>query len=312
MKVKHIIAIITFLSLNGILSSCLLQGDSQNTPPGAVSPFLIMTNNPNGSGIVNSGLQYFGNQALLYSPADAVDTATFAVALEGTTSYNTDINVTLTVKQDALTDNLANDGINYAIMPSTYYEFISTTGVIKAGERYAEFQVKFFPNMMDWKANTMLPITATNDVNLPIASNFGVVYYHVVGTPIAGVYNWDFTRYNVSSLPPGPTATPCCGSFTGETTIFAPVNATTVTTPTGYYTQPNYIITFSDDGMGNLSNFKAIIDPKVVNGDWASVGITIVSGPTIQVATDYSKFTLHWQGNTGGSNYRDLTDVYYK
>jgi hypothetical protein len=72
----------------------------------------------------------------------------------------------------------------------------------------------------------------------------------------------------------------------------------------GYYTQPNYIVTFKNDN-GVLSDFKAVIDPAERNGSWASAGITVVQEPTIVVSGDLTKFTMNFTTTT-----RNCTDIY--
>ena len=90
----------------------------------------------------------------------------------------------------------------------------------------------------------MLPISASNDADLQTSSNYGVNYYHVIGNPIAGAYNWDFIRINNQA----GTGAPAGGSFTDETIAFAPESPTAINVPTGYYVQPNYLITFKNTG----------------------------------------------------------------
>lgn len=274
-----------------------------NTPPGASPTFIIMTANADGGGAtVGSGLNYFASQALLYSPTSEVDTAKFVVALQNGAAEE-DINIVLEFPESALDDYYFKDSLDYVMMPDSTYDIVSTTATIKKGETYAVFKVAFYPVKIDFTKNYMLPITASNSADLMVSSNYGFMYYHIVGNPIAGAYNWDFIRCSTPTCSGGPDGL----SFYGDHTIFSPVNGTTVTVPTGYYDHANYIITFDDDGNGNLSNFKAVIDPASVTGNWAANGITIASGPTIVVENNYTKFTLHYTTAT-----RNCTDIYYK
>jgi hypothetical protein len=128
------------------------------------------------------------------------------------------------------------------------------------------------------------------------------MYFHTIGNPIAGAYSWDFIRYNN----PEGTGTPSSLSFYGAEIIFAPVNPTTIRVPTGYFTQPDYIITFKNSG-GVLSDFKAIIDPAAVEADFVPNGITITSGPTILVEDNNTKLTVKYTTST-----RNITDIYIK
>jgi hypothetical protein len=172
MKFKLIIKVLSFFILVYTLTSCL-EGDDMNTPPGAGFPILQMTNNPDGGNVVNSGIRYFGVQALLLNPTDDNDTVTFAVALAGVGSLDKDINVTLVTPEEALDDYYYADSIEYEMLPATGFTLLSTTGVIPKGKSYAEFKVVFHPTSIDLTQNYMLPITATNDAGLATSSNYG-------------------------------------------------------------------------------------------------------------------------------------------
>ncbi len=274
-----------------------------NTPPGASKPFLMMTNNSSGGPTVNSGIRYFAAQALLLNPTVVNDTITFAVSLGGIDKFDKDINVTLSSPTEALDDFLAKDGINYEMMPSNAYDLLSTSGTIPKGETYAEFQLVMHPSVINLKKNYMLPIVlSSNDAGLTVSSNYGGIYYHSIGNPIAGLYKWEFIRYST----PAGTGSPDIHTF-GDAT-FAPADGTTVTGfHTGYYTGPNYFITFTDNGSGTLTNFKAILDPAALAADWDPAGIQVATGPTITVSSDYTKFTIKYTTLT-----RNVTDIYTK
>ncbi len=311
MKFKLTIKILTFFFGLYALTSCL-DGDPMNTPPGASSAIIQMSYNTTGGNLVNSGLRYFGSQALTYPPTDLVDTASFAVTLQGVEALDHDVTVTLATPTDALDDYYYGDSIVYEMMPDSLFDFVGEqTAVIKAGETYAEFKVRFFPSKIDPTKNYMLPVTATNGSNLLTSSNYGFVYFHVIGNPIAGLYTWDFERYNCQN---GPSQ---CGlgggSFTGETITFAPVNGTSIKVPTGYYVQPNYLISFKNSG-GVLSAFSAEIAPDELKGAFTDNGITIVVAPVIVVDNTDADHPIYTVTYTvfNGSAYRYCIDKYTK
>jgi hypothetical protein len=66
-------------------------------------------------------------------------------------------------------------------------------------------------------------------------------------------------------------------------------------------------MTFDDDGSGNLSNFKAVLDPAALAADWDPNGIAVATGPTISVSGDYKVITLKYTTLT-----RNVTDIYTK
>lgn len=186
----HIFKVLCLILTPLIATSCL-DGDLMNTPEDATSAIVQMSFNPDGGTTVNSGLRYFANGALLYPPTDEVDTATYAVTIQGTVTK--DVTVTIATPEDALDDYLYGDKINYQMMPDSVYDFVNTTAVIKAGQNYAEFKIAFYPNKIDFTKDLMLPVTATNDASLTTSSNFGFVYFHVVGNPYAGSYKSTYT-----------------------------------------------------------------------------------------------------------------------
>lgn len=304
---KLTIKLLFFLFGGYMLSSCL-DGDPMNTPPGASAPFIMMTNNPSGGNTVNSGLRYFGGQALTYPASHLRDTAKFAVSIQGVN--NRDVNVTLTTPADALDDYFYKDSIKYEMMPDALWDFLGpTSAAIPAGKQFAEFAVIFYPSLFDPTKNYMLPVSATNDADLQTSANYGVNYYHVIGNPIAGAYRWDFIRINNQA----GTGAPAGGSFTDEDAVFAPESPIGINVPTGYYVQPNYLITFKNTA-GVLSNFKAVIDPDEIDGAFTLNGITMISGPTITVNTTdpvHPIYTVKYVVFNGAA-YRNCTDTYTK
>ena len=312
MKLKLTIKILSFFLAANVLTSCL-DGDLMNTPPGGNGAIIQMSYNTSGGTLVNSGIRYFGAQALTFPPTDEVDTVSFAVTLQGVEQFHEDINVTLATPADALDDYYYADSIHYEMMPDSLYDFIGATdGVIKAGEAYAEFSLKVYPSKIDPTKNYMLPITASNSSSLPTSSNYGFVYLHVIGNPIAGAYTWDFERYNCQN---GPSQCAIAGgSFTGESTIFAPSSGTAIKVPTGYYVQPNYLIQFKTNAEGELSNFTAEIAPDELKAAFTDNGITIVKAPVITVDDSDPAHPVYTIVYTvfNGTDYRYCIDKYTK
>ena len=106
------------------------------------------------------------------------------------------------------------------------------------------------------------------------------------------------------------TGSPAGGSFFGEHIVFSPVNPTSVKVPTGYYVQPNFLLSFKNTG-GVLSDFKAVIAPDEIEGAYTLNGITVVTQPVVTVSSDLKKIVIkHVVFN--GAAYRNNTDTYYK
>ena len=293
---------LSVLALGFGMTSCLLEGDDMNTPPGASTPIVEMSYIVAGGNNINSGLQFFSSQALLLNPGDDSDTLTFAATVQG--NFSQDVNVNINVNAGAIADNHANDGLDYALMNNTQYKLLSTTGVVHPGKTpYTEFRVVFYPRNIDFTKSFILPVTVTNDAGITVSSNFSTVYFHTIGNPIAGLYKWSFTR-----IPTADGSGPADITFTDKDGVFLPIDPTSVHANTGYYDNGPYIISFDDDGAGNLSNFKAVIDPDAVQ-TWKDAGINITQDPTIIVSPDHKTFTMHYRV-LGPSGPRDVTDVY--
>jgi hypothetical protein len=297
--------------ITGILvmlcATACLKKDEMNVDPdkttGAVMELQFIEN---GSGTtINSGMQYFAGAALTYPADHTADTADFNVNIAGPASLGTPITVTLGVKTAAVLDNFSNDSIAYELMPDSLYKFVNKTATIEAGKRLAPFQIIFYPSRINPTKSYMLPVVIQDAQSQNISSNFGIIYFHVIGNPIAGAYLWDFYRYNNQAGTGSPTTT-----WTDEPTVFAPVSPTAVKVPTGYYTTPNYLITFKNSN-GVLSDFKAVIAPDEIEEKFTNDGISVVSGPTITVSSDYKTYTINYTVYNGAA-YRNLTDIYRK
>jgi hypothetical protein len=303
-KLKKLFA---FLMVAMTMASCLKEGakniDTEN-PTGSIVTLQFIEN---GSGsTINSGMQYFSGGALTYPGSHESDTATFNVNLAGPTTLTSDLTVTVGFDATKVLDNIKGDAIDYTLMPDSLYKFMSKTAVIKAGQRVATLKIVFYPSKIDVTKSYNLPVVIKDAGGKTISGNFGVIHFHVIGNPIAGAYNWDFIRRNNQAGTGGPSG----GSFSGEHTIFSPVNPTSVKTATGYYVQPNYLISFKNTS-GVLSNFKAQIAPDEIEGAFTNNGITVVTQPVITVSSDYKSFTINYVVFNGAA-YRNCWDYYTK
>lgn len=303
MKINIIVKLFCLLLVGGVALTSCLEGDLMNTPPGASPTIVEMSYVTEGGTLFNSGLRYFGAQALFLSPADDSDTITFAATIQGPVSQ--DVTVTLQLEPNRALDNFAGDGVEYAVMAANQYKLLSTTGVIPQGKTYVEFKLVMYPPNIDFTESIILPITVTTDAGLTVSSNHGRFYPHIVGNPIAGLYTREFIRYGKPN--PAPEDSP--DIHNEATVVFAPVDPTTINTPTGYFDGAPYIITFDDDGAGHLTNFHVALDPAWLTANWATQDppIEVTEGPTLEVSDDYTTFTVKYKTKT-----RNVTDIYTK
>lgn len=230
---------------------------------------------------------------------------------EGNTTAPEDIQLEYKINPQALTkynaDNLAKDPSfkTFELMPDSTFSINVLSDVIKKGEVYAgndSFNIVFYPQKINTTINYILPVTVTSS-KYPTAPGTGTILYYLIGNPISGGYTWDFSRWNATDST-GPKHSL---SFTGETAILVPVDATTVKVASGYFTQPRYVITFTDNG-GVLSDFEVKFDADDLQY-MKDNGVEVANGPNILIADPVAKrFRFQYLTNNG----RYIIDDYYK
>lgn len=300
MKKIKIFSIIVFaLSVTGCLK------DKPNVDFSNIAPIAEISSsniNPTKNG-PSAGLDYFNQATLPYIGADTTFDVTFDVNITGEFPPTKDVTVTLAVddaKRATYNSNLA-PADQFILPADSNYSFPVKTGVIKAGTRLAKFTVTFFPQTLDPAKSYMLPITLTDASGLTVSGNLSTIYLHIIGNPLAGVYNWDFTRWSNSTQ----TGPPDGNSFTDVNT-FVPDNSTQIEVSSGYYIGPHYVLSFTNSG-GVLSNFKVILNAKDVT-TMSDAGITITNGPNIIKADPITgEFIFQYTTAT-----RYVIDRYYK
>lgn len=264
-----------------------------------------------GADATGSGLNYFGSGALTYPGTDESDTAFFIVNLASPNPLSKDVPITIGVDNSKLNDNFSSDSITYEAMPDSAYEILSTTGVIPAGKRLDTFYVVFHPSKFDPTKNLGLPITITEAPGTTISANFGTLYLHTIGNPLAGLYSWDFYRWNdVADTTGAPNST----VDEGELITAAPINPTSILLPEGYLNANGLgsggvtlTFTFSNGEISNpvLSidastqkaiddgGFKVIVPPTLVTS-------VIVGDPSTHFKGTNFRYYFEIQNSSGG------------
>jgi hypothetical protein len=257
--------------------------------------------------IADGGIANFSSTALLFPPTDATDTTSFFVNYASTTTAPQDEVISIAIDDAALAAYNALGGPQYAKFPDSIYSFTTTSVTVPKGANYSSaVPLAMFPSKIDLTQNYMLPISIkTAPAGSTIAANYTTIYYHLIGNPIAGVYKWDWTRWNNATGTGAPTAS----SFVGHTTVLAPIDATTVTVAAGYYIGPRYIITFTNNN-GVLSNFQVSFNPTDI-ATMTAAGVNITNGPNIIIA-DPINGVYQFQFNAQTPADRYLVDKYYK
>jgi hypothetical protein len=257
--------------------------------------------------ISEGGLQNFGIDAILFPPTDDADTTYFHLNYAATDVAPSDQVVTIAIDDAAIDAYNSANGTDYAKFPDSIYSFTTTTVTIPKGANYSSgVPLIMFPSKINLLKDYMLPISITaGPAGATVSTNFKTIYYHLIGNPIAGIYNWDWTRWN-NSTPTGPTS----GGAVGGSAVLAPISGTQVEVPSGYYIGPRYEITFTDSS-GVLTNFAATFNTDDI-ATMKGGGVTISSGPTfdsVNVAAGY--YVIHYTASTG-SGPRYVIDKFYK
>jgi len=306
MKKIKIFSIIVFaLSATGCLKDKPNVDFSNITAIAEISSSSI---NPTKNG-PSSGLDYFNQATLPYIGADTTFDVTFEVNITGEYPPTKDITVTVAVddaKRVAYNSNLA-PANQFTLPADSNYSFPVKTAVVKAGTRLAKFTVTFFPKTLDPAKSYMLPITISDASGLIISGNLSTIYLHIIGNPLAGNYNWDYSRWNAQDSVSAPFA----GSPPGDVTTFVPVSANSFNVKTGYYVQPNYLVTFTNNN-GVLSDFKVQIDPAELESSFTANGLSVVDGPTVLKADPVNKVFEFQYTIFTGTAYRYIKDKFYK
>ena len=170
-------------------TSCLKDKNSPTNLSGTSSPAFIE--------IPGGGLGNFSGSALNVS--GTADTLVFYVNLAYKETFTKDITVNLDYDAAALAAYNTGYINQYAKFPDSIFSFTQKQVVIKAGQRVAPVNLIVFPGKIDPTKNYMLPISVKDAQGTLISGNFGTIYYHLIGNPIAGSYNYVGTRMNYTT-----------------------------------------------------------------------------------------------------------------
>ena len=281
---------IMLLLISTLLNSCIKSRDGR-TDFSALRPVIL---------IPEGGLSAFSSQALLFSGSDLADTAFFYVNYAATNVAVTDQTITLAIDQAALTSYNATNATQYSLFPDSIFTFTSKEIKIKKGNNYSDqIPLIVFPVKIDPSKNYMLPISIKGvPSGSTTSANFGTIFYHFIGNPIAGNYTQQWIRYNNAA----GTGTPAYNTTNAAT--FAPLSPTSISVASG--TGTVYILNFTNTN-GVISDFQLSIDP-------ASVGnLTITSGPTIKNYDAMAgKYEFNFTYNNAAGAARNITDKFSK
>lgn len=251
--------------------------------------------------LVNGGLVNFGAANVRFNS----DTTTLNITanLASVNLPTSPVNVTIGVDSAQIATYNAAKGTNFLPFPNDGYKIKATSLTIVAGQQTATTTVEIYKEKFDPTLSYMLPISIKDASGKTLSSNLNTIFFNIIGNVIAGTYNWDFKRWNNLT----GTGTLAGQSFTGHSTAFIADDPQTVEVATGYFTQPRYVISFTDSS-GVLINFKVTFNPDDITY-MKNNGVNVADGPNIIKADPVTgEYIFQWKADVG----RYLIDRFYK
>jgi len=250
------------------------------------SDFVILT----GSGLGN----FKASNVLVNTSSPDTIRKTITVDLASKDNSNGAVTVTIGVDNGVIPPYNTANGSSFQPFPANAFKLIDTKITVPGGQHYGQTTLEIYQNKLDPTISYMLPISIMDGGGKQLSSNQNTIYYNVIGNPLAGLYTWDFTRYN------GDTTTPVNGSsFTGATASPVPTGPTTLILP------DSYLQTFADpaagvalnftNNNGTLSNFSVSFDAFTTSALSAG-GFTIATAPILLSYQISGNAANHYQG----------------
>ena len=219
------------------------------------------------------------------------------VDLASKDNSNGELAVTVGVDAAAITAYNAANGTKFQPFPTGSYKLTSSKITVPAGQHYGSTTLEIYQNKLDPTVSYMIPISITDGGGKQLSSNQNTIYYNVIGNPLAGLYTWDFSRFNSADT----TGALGAGSFTGQTTSPVPSSATTLILP------DSYLQTFADpaagvalsftDNSGTLSNFSVAFD-QFTKDALSAASFSIAVNPKLVSYTLKGNAANHYAGST--------------
>ncbi|MET0634545.1 MAG: DUF1735 domain-containing protein [Chitinophagaceae bacterium] len=238
------------------LTSCLKEHDVNIGEDNKSDNVLILQFIRDGLTNTNSGLANFDGALLSYSAKKDTAIEVLNVAVNGPNANKRDIAVTVAVDPTKALDNFVNDEINYEVLPDSVYHLLNTSVVVPAGERVAHVNLVVYTKKIDPNREYILPVVISKADGINISSNYGTVYLHKVGWPLAGTYDMKGKRYNYKG-----TRNYAGGAFPTDTLNTNPMPETKKATPEGKW---KISIDYANLG-GNNYHYKLTLDPTKPN-----------------------------------------------
>jgi Domain of unknown function (DUF1735) len=287
---KKILLSVIFLS--ALLTSCL-KDTTINTDLDTRGTTMM---------IQYSGIEFFSSAAIVTAgkvdPIEASFTVNVANA-DGIPLPN-DLTVTLAVDDAARVNYnaLPAPALDYDAIPDSVYSFPVKTGVIKSGKNLLTLKVIFYPAKVDPSKSYMLAISIKDAQGKSIAKNFGTIYYHIIGNPLAGSYLWSYYRWN------GTTDTTTAPNST--VVLNAPL-AVLPLSPTAVFLQEYYIGVNFGNQFGTTLQFLAGATPTNFSTSFDAASLDVLTTNSFSTPTNGPKLVKAVVVGTSATNYKGTT-----
>lgn len=199
------------------MAGCVKSKDQTFTDFSKVSDLVILQ---------NAGLANFDGSNIIITPASH-DTLLLDVyaALASVYPSNSAITVKLGINDAARTAYNTSNRTNYQAFTNNMYKLLTNTITLPVGQHYVKTTLEVYKNFVDVTKSWMLPITITDASGKALSSNQNILYFHIIGNPMAGPYKVTGTRYNYN----GPAVgTPASTNNLAASKTALPISETTI------------------------------------------------------------------------------------
>lgn len=253
--------------------------------------------------VVTGGVQNFAKSNVLISTsATDMKTVELTVSLDFAEKTTAPQIVKIGLDNSKIAAYNAANNKNFQPVTSDMIRIKSTELTIPAGEYYATTTVELIQNKFDPSKSYIIPITILEAPGATLSSNLNTKYFNVIGNPFAGPYKHDFTRFNNAD----GSGTPNSLSYKAKDRTALPVTDKIISLPSGYFIEPNYLITAEANGT-----FSVVLNPDDVK-TMKDNGVEVVQQPKIIKADAANKEFIFQFVVQAGANFRYIIDRYYK
>jgi hypothetical protein len=272
--------------------------------------------------LLNGGLTNYSSDA--YNRGSDTVNLTVTVNLASVTGLSSPLSVTVGVDNAALTAyNASNPQAGFVALPAANFKLLSTALTIPAGQHYATTTLQVYTQGLDPAVSYMTPISILDAGGKPLSSNLNTAYFHTIGNPLAGPYQWTYQRWS------GTTDTTTANNGGG----FVKIVGVSPLGPTDLGFPESYLNTFVDGSLvmtldftnsaGVLSNFTGFLDSKYqteitdpagfggsITTSSSLVGYSLVGNSSTKYAGSTFRYYTAIKNSSGGI--RTLIDTFVK